>query len=102
VSSCRVALFRLAAVPWLVLLARSRAYGPFRVGGAAVTGLAAAWLAERALGWVNPIAPLVDAVASHAIWLLVGLVALTVVASSHESSPSRPSPSEEPIRCGCS
>jgi hypothetical protein len=90
----------LAVMPWLLLLARSRAYGPFRVAGAAVTGLAAAaWLAERALGWVNPVGPLVDAVASHAIWLLAGLAALTVVASSHEPSPSRPSPSEEPIRC---
>jgi hypothetical protein len=90
----------LAAMPWLVLLARSRAYGSFRVGGAAVTGLAAAaWLAERALGWVNPVAPLVDAIASHAMWLLAGLAALAVVASSHEPSTSRPSPSEEPIRC---
>ena len=90
----------LAAMPWLVLLARSRAYGPFRVAGAAVTGVAAAaWLAERALGWTNPIAPLVDAVASHAVWLLAGLAALAVVASSYEPSTSRPSPSEEPIRC---
>jgi hypothetical protein len=90
----------LAAMPWLVLLARSRAHGPFRVAGAAVTGLAAAaWLAERALGWVNPIAPFVDIVASHAIWLLAGLAALAIVASSHRQSPSCFSGSEQPIRC---
>ena len=90
----------LSGMPWLVLLARSRAYGPFRVAGAAVTGLAAAaWLAERALGCVCPVGPLVDAVASHAIWLLAGLAALAVVASSHEPSSSRPPQSEEPIRC---
>jgi hypothetical protein len=93
-------LIILAAMPWLVLLARSRVYGPFRNAGAAITGIAAAaWLAERALGWVNPIGPLVDAVASHPLWLLAGLAALAVVASSHEPSTSRPSPSEEPVRC---
>jgi hypothetical protein len=71
----------LAAMPWLVLLARSRAYGPFRIAGAALTGIAAAaWFAERAFGWVNPIAPLVESVASHALWLLAGLVVLTVAA----------------------
>ena len=49
----------LAAMPWLVLLARSRVYGPFRITGAALTGIAAAaWLAERAFGWANPIVPL--------------------------------------------
>ena len=71
----------LAAMPWLVLLARSRVYGPFRIAGAALTGIAAvAWLAERAFGWTNPIVPLVEGVASHALWLLAGLVVLTVAA----------------------
>ena len=68
----------LAAMPWLVLLAPSRVYGPFRIAGAALTGIAAAaWFAERAFGWVNPIAPFVECVASHALWLLAGLVVLT-------------------------
>ena len=76
----------LAAMPWLVLLARSRVYGPFRIAGAALTGIAAAaWFAERAFGWVNPIAPLVEGVASHALWLLAGLVVLTVVATVAET-----------------
>jgi hypothetical protein len=69
----------LAAMPWLVLLARSHVYGPLRIAGAALTGIAAvAWFAERALGWGNPIAPFVETVASHALWLLAGLAVLTV------------------------
>ncbi len=70
----------LAAMPWLVLLARSRVYGPFRVAGAVLTGIAAAaWFAERALGWMNPVAPLVEGAAAHAPWLLAGLAALAGV-----------------------
>ena len=69
----------LAAMPWLVLLARSRVYGPFRIAGATLTGLAAAaWFAERALGWINPIVPLIEGAASHAAWFLAGLVVLAV------------------------
>ncbi len=76
----------LAAMPGLVLLARSRVHGPFRVVGAALTGIAAtAWLAERAFGWANPIVPLVESVASHALWLLVALVLLTGAVSVAES-----------------
>jgi hypothetical protein len=76
----------LAAMPWLVLLARSRVYRPFRITGAALTGIAAAaWFVERAFGWTNPIVPLVETVASHANWLLAGLVVLTVAVSLAES-----------------
>ena len=84
----------LAAMPWLVLLARSRVYGPFRIAGAALTGIAAAaWFAERAFGWANPIVPLVESVASHALWLLAGLVVLTVAATvaENEMNPRRQS-----------
>jgi HupE / UreJ protein len=71
----------LAAMPWLVLLARSRVYGPFRITGAALTGIAAAaWLAERTFGWANPIVPIVESAAAHALWLLAGLVVLTFAA----------------------
>jgi HupE / UreJ protein len=80
----------LAAMPGLVLLARSRVYGPFRVAGAALTGIAAtAWFAERAFGWANPVAPLVEGVASHALWLLAGLVVLTCTATVAESEMDR-------------
>ena len=44
-----------------------------------------AWFAERAFGWVNPIVPLVENVASHALWLLAGLVVLTVAVTVVES-----------------
>ncbi len=77
----------LAAMPWLVLLARTRAYGPFRVSGAVLIGVAAvAWLAERAFGRVNPVAPLVEGVASHALWLLGSLVLLTAAATVAENA----------------
>jgi hypothetical protein len=75
----------LAAMPWLVLLARSRVYGPFRITGAALTGIAAvAWLAERAFGWANPIVPVVESAASHALWLLAGLVVFAVAVTVAE------------------
>jgi hypothetical protein len=88
----------LAAMPWLVLLARSRGYGPLRVIGATLIGVAAAaWLAERALGLVNPIGPLVEGLASHAAWLLGGLIVVAVAANLAEirvpplsSQPARP------------
>jgi hypothetical protein len=71
----------LAAMPWLVLLARSRVYGPFRITGASLTGIAAtAWLAERTFGWANPVVPIVESAAAHALWLLAGLVVLTFAA----------------------
>jgi hypothetical protein len=78
-------LLILVAMPWLVALARTRAYRPFRVAGAALTGIAAtAWFAERALGWNNPVAPLVEGVASHPLWLLSGLVFVTIAATLAE------------------
>ena len=76
----------LAAMPWLVQLARSRVYRPFRIAGATLTGVAAAlWFAERAFGWFNPVDSLVESVASHALWLLAGLAVLTVTATVAES-----------------
>jgi hypothetical protein len=77
----------LAAMPWLVLLARSRIYVPFRMVGASLTGVAAAaWFAERALGWGNPIAPLVEGIASHALWLIAGLIVLSIAATVAENA----------------
>lgn len=75
----------LATLPWLVLLARTPVYGPFRAIGASLIGTAAAaWFAERALGLANPVGPLVEAAASHAAWLLVGLMVLAGVATSRK------------------
>jgi hypothetical protein len=78
-------LLILLIMPCLVVLARTRIYGPFRVAGAVLTGIAAvAWFAERAFGWSNPIDPLVESVASHALWLLAGLVVLAIAATIAE------------------
>jgi hypothetical protein len=75
----------MAAMPWLVLLARSRVYKPFRIAGATLTGIAAAaWFVERTFGWVNPVVPLVESVAAHALWLLAGLVVLAIAVTVAE------------------
>jgi hypothetical protein len=75
----------LATMPCLIVLARSRIYGPVRVAGAVLTGIASfAWFAERALGWGNLVGPFVEGVASHAFGLLAGLVVLTCAATAAE------------------
>ena len=72
----------LVTMPWLLLLARTRLYPPFRVVGACLTGVAAAaWFLERALGWSNPVAPLVERAAVHALWIVAGLALLSLIAS---------------------
>lgn len=77
----------LVAVPWLVILAQTRAYPTFCAGGAALTGLAAAtWLGERAFGWHKPVGPVVENVARHAPLLVVVLALATVVAYASPQS----------------
>lgn len=94
-------LLILVAMPWLVLLARSRVYGSFRTAGASLTGIAAAaWFAERSLGWYNPVGPLVEDVASHALWVLAGLVALTVAATIAEDRLNPKSPRHHATSAG--
>ncbi len=66
-------------VPWLILLARTPAYTPFRLVSGVGAGVAAlGWMCERALGWKNPIGTVVDQAAAHALWIVVGLAALSV------------------------
>jgi hypothetical protein len=80
----------LMTMPSLVLLARTRLCEPLRIAGAALTGIAAAaWFVERAFGWQNPINPLVETVASHALWLLAGLVVLAIAAPVAENAMKR-------------
>ncbi|GJG88947.1 membrane protein [Gemmatimonadetes bacterium T265] len=70
------------AVPWLLVLARTRAYAFVRVPGAVVAGAAAvAWMLERALGWANPVGPRVEAVAAHPAWIVGALAGAAVVAT---------------------
>ena len=60
-------------MPWLLLLARTRSYPSFRIIAASITGIAAlGWIAERGLGWNNPVAPLVEMAAAHALWACGG------------------------------
>lgn len=69
-------------VPWLLLLGRTRYYTPFRLGGAVITGFAAvAWLLERVLGKPNTGVILVEALARHAVWLLLALAAGSLLAT---------------------
>ncbi len=71
----------LMAMPWIVLLAQTRAYRPFRIVGALLTGVAAAaWFATRAFGLANPISTLVDGAAAQAPWLLTSLAVLSCIA----------------------
>ena len=71
----------LVTMPWLLLLAQTPIYPPFRVAGACLTGVAAlGWVAERALGWNNPVAPLVEQAAAHAVWAVAGLAVLSLIA----------------------
>ena len=68
-------------VPWLLLLARTRAYAGFRIAGASITAvLAVAWLLERSIGVDNPTASTVAWLEAHALWLLGGLAALAITA----------------------
>jgi hypothetical protein len=79
-------------VPWLILLCRTPFYRGFRVAGALVGAAAAAgWIAERALGWTNPIGPLVEAAADHSRIALL-LLALASIAAFLGRRPPAPGP----------
>jgi hypothetical protein len=68
-------------VPWLLLLARTRAYDPLRAGGAGVAAaLGAAWFLERTAGVPNPAEGLVAWLSAHAALLLAALAAGAVLA----------------------
>ena len=76
----------LAAMPWLLILSTTRAYPAFRVGGAGFAAVAAlGWMADRALGWANPVDPVVDALAAHALWVVAFLAAASLLAKAVQS-----------------
>jgi hypothetical protein len=67
--------------PWLLLLARSGAYTPLRLGGAALAGAAAiGWIGQRALHLANPLDGVVTAITAHPRALLAALVLTAVTA----------------------
>lgn len=76
-------LFVIAlTIPWLLLLSRTATYAAIRLlgaGGAAVAALA--WMVERITGQTNPLTVQVDALASYAPLLLIGLALLAGVLS---------------------
>ncbi|MFT3790587.1 MAG: HupE/UreJ family protein [Rudaea sp.] len=68
-----------AALPWLLLIARTPAYRFVRSAGAIVAGIAAlAWIGQRAFDWPNPFDAWIATTASHPLWLLCALATLAL------------------------
>jgi hypothetical protein len=68
------------AVPALMLLSRTPLYPWLRGAGALFGGAAAlGWIAERAVGWPNPLNAAVDALAAHAPSVVSALTILGVI-----------------------
>lgn len=66
--------------PWLLLLARTPYYRYVRLGGAALSGVAAAgWLIERLSGQANGLTRALAGVVPYAPWLLAVLAAAAVL-----------------------
>ncbi len=69
-----------ATMPSLILLSRTRAYSPLRIGGALFAAFAAAgWIAERLLGVDNCVDVVVDGVAHHAVGIAGFLLLISLV-----------------------
>ena len=72
-------------MPWLLLLGRTRLYGPVRVAGASLAAVAAvAWGLERAWQVQNPVGAALDMALAHPVWPLASLIALAAGASLAE------------------
>jgi hypothetical protein len=76
-------------VPWLLLLARTRAYAGARTVAALLTAaLATCWLLERLAGLTNPAAPALAALEAHPFVALLALAGATLLALGLEVSAS--------------
>lgn len=73
----------LITLPWIYLLNGSP-IGPYlrSVGGIIAFIIAAAWLGERSLGIETSILSYVDLVAKQGLWLLIGLIVLTLLSKT--------------------
>ena len=72
-------------VPWLLLLARTPLYTPFRVAGGFIAAVAAlTWMGERTFGWNNPVGAGVEKAASNAVWIVAVLAAVSIGAALWE------------------
>lgn len=70
----------LIIIPWLILLSKTQYYKWFRVLGAMLAASAAsAWMAERISGKSNFITLLVTKVAQYGFWLVIALVAVSII-----------------------
>jgi hypothetical protein len=68
-----------ATLPLLLWLATTRAYPALRIAGAAfAAACAAGWVAERAFGLANPLAPVVDALAPPPPWFVAAVAAASI------------------------
>lgn len=75
-------------LPWILLLARTPAFAPFRSVTAAAAGLLAfGWLVERIAAIPNPAAPPVAWLETHPMQLLVALASLTLIARMRFGDP---------------
>lgn len=75
----------LLVVPWLLILARTRAYAPLRIGGAcACAALAAAWFLERTAGFPDPTTGVIEWISAHPTVLLVAPASSAVLARAAE------------------
>ena len=68
-----------SVMPALILFAMSPYYRTVRTTIAALIAIAATfWIVERAFGWPNPIAPALDLLLSHGLWLIIGVDLIAV------------------------
>jgi hypothetical protein len=69
-----------AVMPSLLIMSRTRIYPWLRTGGALFAGAASiGWIAERVAGVYNPMNPVVTAMAQHAVWIVAGLTAMSLL-----------------------
>ncbi len=67
-------------MPWLILLSKGSFYTAIRLGGAIFAAIAAiAWMFQRCLEKQNVLTSLVENIARHAIWIIVGIAVLALL-----------------------
>lgn len=85
IELAQLALLALT-IPWLLVLARTRAYDGFRAAWGSVAALLAlGWLLERSLGIANPLAVPLSWLEGHAMLVLVALATGTLIARAVEA-----------------
>lgn len=71
----------LATMPWLILLAATRAYPAFRtVGGCFALVASISWMVDRASSLSNPVGPMVDQLVARPLILVAVLASGSILA----------------------